>query len=92
MTMKEEVFAVTHNEFGVPELDKVNVEHIVNCAEAEEEKENLEIETVERDLSCGECGENLCLSSLTDKEEDNLIKAFEKSQDEGLRIDYHCPR
>ena len=33
MTMKEEVFAVKHNEFGVPELDKVNVEHIVNCAE-----------------------------------------------------------
>ena len=66
----------------------MNVEHIVNCAEDEEEKENSEIETVERDLSCGECGENLCLSSLTDKEEDDLIKAFEKAQDEGLGIDY----
>merc|ERR1711895_397397 len=91
MTMKEEVFAVKHNEFGVPELDEVNVEHIVNCAEDEEE-ENSEIETAENDLFCGECGENLCLSNLTDKEEDDLIKAFEKSQDKGLRIDYHCPR
>ena len=78
MTMKEEVFAVEHNEFGVPELDEVNVEHIVNCAEDEEE-ENPEIETAENDLLCGECGENLCLLNLTDKDEDDLIKAFEKS-------------
>ena len=49
MTMKEEVFAVEHNEFGVPELDEVNVEHIVNCAEDEEE-ENPEIETAKNDL------------------------------------------
>ena len=63
MTMKEEMFAVKQNEPGVPELDKVNVEHIVNCAEGEKEGENLEIETVERDSSCGECGEDLCLPS-----------------------------
>ena len=71
----------------------MNVEPIVNCVEDEEEIENLEnLETVERDPSGGECGENLCLSSLTNKEEDGLIKAFEKTQDEGLRVDYRCPR
>ena len=74
------------------ELNEVNVKHTVNCVEDDEETENSEIETVENDLSCGECGENLCLSSLTNKEEDDLIKAFEKTQDEGLRVDYHCPR
>ena len=77
MTMKEEAFAVEHNECRVPELDEVNVEHIVNCAESEE-KDPPEIETADDDLLCGECGENLCLLNLTDKDEYDLIKAFEK--------------
>ena len=76
MTMKEEMFAVKHNEFGVSEVNKVDVEHIVNRAESEEEKENLEIE---RDLSCVGCGENLCLSSSADKEEKSRAETCQGS-------------
>ena len=67
MTMKEEMFAVKNNKFWVPELDEVNV----NCAEGEDEEENLETEIVERHHFYGKCGENLCLSSLIDNEEDS---------------------
>ena len=40
---------------------------------------NLEnLETVERDPSGGEADENLCLSSLTNREEDGLIKVLKR--------------
>ena len=71
--MKENVSAVKHNKFWVPDLDKVNVEHIVNCAEGEKEGENLEIKTVEYDSSRGECGEDLCLLGTNLKEEDAAV-------------------
>ena len=54
----------------------MNVEHTVNCAEGEEEKEYLEIETVENDLSCDECGENLCLPNPTNKERNLALVEF----------------
>ena len=39
----------------------------------EKEGENVEIETVERDSSCGEYGEVLCLPSSNVKEENNMV-------------------
>ena len=37
------------------------------------EGENLEIETVEHNSSCGKCGEDLCLSGPNFKEEDAAV-------------------
>merc|ERR1712082_467245 len=54
-------------------MDKVNVEYIVSCSEGEKEGENVEIETVERNSSCGEYGDDLCLPSSNVKEEDATV-------------------
>ena len=53
----------------------------MSCAEGEKKGENLKIETVEHDSSCGEYGEDLCLPSSNVKEENAMVSIRGTRQD-----------
>ena len=83
--------AVKHNEFWAPELDELNVEDTEDCTKGEDEEKSPEIEIIDRDPSCGECGENLCLSSLIENEEDSDEGFVHKFSPEILSEGYTVP-
>ena len=111
MTLKHEKFAMEYMEHDMDDLLDVNLEHVLNCSDAEDMSDLPELLDEDdndfkadlpdmRPVCCNHCGVDLLEIDVNhvlgvkddDDEAQHLIKMLQKSQEEGLNIEYRCPK
>ena len=111
MTLKHEKFAMEYMEHDMDDLLDVNLEHVLNCSNAEDisdlpelledEDDDFNADLLDmRPVCCNHCGVDLLEIGVNhvlgvkddDDEAQHLIKMLQKSQEDGLNIEYRCPK